>query len=143
MKQGADTDGLPAVTLAGESYFVARTPLRHRIAIALLQPKINALVQRFKAAFPDPAAIAPGEGFDLGEDEFFAMVDVVSHGLVPLYPGATREALLDADIAFEELYAAWPVVAAQAASRRHAAGEALATNITPGSSGESSSPSSP
>lgn len=155
LKDGADTVGLPAITLAGEQYFVPRLQLRHRIKVQLLLPRLRAIsklaIDAFGIAEGDSKedrerkikqAVASGASFELAEDDYLALVDAASQGLLALYPGATREALLSEPIDFEELYAAWPVVVNQAASRRHAAGEALATNNTPGNSGESSSPNS-
>jgi hypothetical protein len=153
LKEGAETDGLPTITLAGEKYFVARLPLRHRIAVSKLLPKALAVGVRLREAVgvaqdaaPDDVkrAIAAGRGasFEIAEEDYLAVVDIVSRGLLALYPGATREALLDEPIDTEELFAAWPIVVDQGASRRHAAGEALATSSSPASSGESSSPNS-
>lgn len=142
LKDGAETDGLPSITLAGERYFVPRLALRHRMAVSLLQPKVNALIQRFREAFPDPEDIKPGVTFEFAEDDYLAMVDIVSHGIIGLYPDAKRDALLDQPIEFEELYAAWPIVVEQGASRRPVTGEAVATSLSGQTTGADSSQTS-
>lgn len=119
LKAGAETEGLPTITLAGESYFIARQPLRHRIAAAMLLPKIRSIIGRL----PKEDEVSADTVVTFDEADYMVLVDFVRHGLAPLYPDITREALLDAPIEFEELFAAWPVVLAQGASRRHAAGE--------------------
>lgn len=131
-KDGADTAGLPTITLAGEQYFVPRLTMRHRIAVSLLmQSTVGPLIKRF----PRLDDIKAGATFEFAEDEYLALIDVVSHGLLGLYPAATRDALLDMLIEFDELFAAWPVVLDQGMSRRHAAGEALATGNTAATTG--------
>jgi hypothetical protein len=139
LKDGAETEGLPTITLAGSAYFVARLPLRNRIKIAGLVPKVLLIQEHLLAALglaagatPDEIkqaiAAKPGVKVDIPEDSYVAMVDVVSQGLLPLYPGATRDELLDQPIDFEDLHAAWPIVVDQGASRRPPEGEALATS---------------
>lgn len=129
---------LPMITLAGDSYWIARLPLRHRIAVSLLMPKIKAIIERF----PRPEDIKAGATVEISEDDYNVLIDLVSHGLRKLYPAATREALLDEPIAFEELFAAWPVIVQQAASRRPAAGEVEAPVSSMNDTGASSSPTS-
>ena len=136
IKQDAETEGLPTITLGGRSYFVARLPLRHRINISLLMPRL----QSFMKGFPKPEEIKAGAVFEFAEEHYRVLIDIVSNGLLKLYPAATRDALLDEEIEFEELFAAWPVVVQQAASRRAAAGEAEATSSPTPPIGASSSP---
>lgn len=143
LREGAETEGLPTITLAGHAYFVPRLALRHRIAVALLLPKVLASLRELPKPEEIKDRILDGTlSLELSVESYGAMADVVSHGLIALYPEATREALLDQPIEFEELAAAWQVVVEQGKSRRHAAGEALATNSSPRDSGESSSPTS-
>jgi hypothetical protein len=141
LREGADTDGLPVITLAGEPYFVARLPLGNRIKVQLALPKVAAYQARLAPLIEDIKAGKVTQ-FELAEDEYLALVDIISNGLLPLYPTATRQAVLAQPIDFDELFAAWPVVVKQGASRSHAAGEALATSNTPENSGTGSSPTS-
>ena len=134
LKEDADTEGLPTITLAGESYFVPRLRLRERIVISGLAPKVKAIADRVKAI-----AAEGGERLHLSEEEYDVLIEVVRLGLVKLYPSVTSEDLLDEPIDFEELFAAYPVIILQGSSRRAGAGEGTATSQTP-SSGEGSSP---
>src|SRR5579872_199799 len=139
LKQGAVTEGLPTITLAGHPYLVPRLRLRERIAIARLAPKVKAISEKF----PSKEALAAGAMIDLSEDDYLVMVDVAKHALAALYPSVTRDDLLNETIEFDELFAAYPVIVAQGMSRRASAadpeGEAKATSQT-NSSGEGSSP---
>jgi hypothetical protein len=137
IKDGASTEGLPTITLAGETYFVERLRLRYRINVSLLTPKLQAFLKEF----PKPEDIKAGTTFEFAEEHFRVLLDIVSNGLLGLYPGATRDALLNEMIEFEELFAAWPVVLQQGASRSPPAGEVLAASLT-NTTGASSSPTS-
>lgn len=135
LREGAETEGLPTITLAGEKYFIPRLELRHRITVALLLPKMRDISARARATFgiseqataeevKQQIAAAVGKTFEFSEDDYNAYLDIISAGLRGLYPSATREALLGEPIDFEELYVAWPVIVQQGASRRPPAGEA-------------------
>jgi hypothetical protein len=129
LKEGAETSGLPTISLAGEAYFVARLPLRRTIAIAALMPKVTPALQKVAAGAGDDADFAP-------------MIEVVRQALLPLYPGLTSDELLDLPIDIGELDAALPVIVSQASSRRAVpAGEAEATSGAP-TTGENSSQTS-
>lgn len=134
IKAGAVTEGLPQIQLAGVPYFVAKLPLRARIAIATLAPKVKAILERF----PSKEALEAGAVVNIPEEDYLLLVEIARHGLATLYPTITRDDLLNEPIDFDELFAAYPVIINQGMSRRaRETGEATATNP---STGEGSSP---
>lgn len=135
LKEGAETEGLPTINLAGLPYHVGSLRLRERIAVAALAPRVKAIV----AKLPSAEEMKQGATATMSEDDYLILVDVIRHGLVKLYPAVTRDSLLDEQIDLNELFAAYPVIVAQGTSRRASTGEAQATSPTP-SSGEGSSP---
>lgn len=129
LQEGAQTEGLPTITLGGKSYFVGRARLEQRIEIALLMRTVVELGKKLpKVADPQagltPEQVAQFYG-NISRDDYFALVDIIVLGLTRLYPTVTRaDILADEDIETSELLSAWPVVVNQAASRRPPAGEA-------------------
>ena len=137
LKEGANTEGLPTISLGGTPYFIPRLSLRSRIAIATLLPKLNAVIKRMPTKDEIIAGVLP----QINEGDFDALIDVVRHALSDLYPKATRDDILDIPMDVIELLNVTPVIIAQGSSRRVAAGEALATGPS-NSTGEGSSPNS-
>jgi hypothetical protein len=138
LKEGAETEGLPTITLDGEPYFVARLPLRSRIGITAVLPKIGEAIKKL----PGIDAIQAGATVEFPEDVSLAFVDVIYFGLKPLYPKITREDVLDIPTDLLELMAAIPIIAAQGRSRRIPAGEPQATSLSTNPTGAASSPTS-
>lgn len=132
LKEGEVTKDLPTITLADKPYYVARLRLRERIAIAQFVPKVRALLTKMQG-------MIGGTIQDLSADDYLLMVDVTCLALKRLYPTITRDDLLDEEVEFDELFAAYPTIVKQGTSRRASEGEAEATSLT-NTSGESSSP---
>lgn len=135
IKEGASTDGLPAIVLGEETLYVPRLKLRHRIAVATHMSKVIAAVNKFKES----------DGQEFNPADITAMLDMFREALLGLYPKLTVDDLLDLDTDFAELTAAIPVIARQATSRRAAAGDAgepEAASATTRETGPGSSPTS-
>ena len=135
LKDGASIEGLPTITLAGKPYYVTRLRLRERIPIATLAKKVKAIVEKL----PTKEALAGGAEIGLTDDDYLTLVEVIRLSLVALYPSVTTDDLLNEEVEFDELFAAYPTIIAQGTSRRAPAGEATATSQT-SVSGDGSSP---
>jgi hypothetical protein len=133
LKSGAETAGLPTITLGGEAFYIARLPLRRILAIVGLLPKVNATLAKL------PKVLA-GE-VEFGDSDYAPVLETVRQALLPLYPGATADDLLDRPIVLAEINAAIPVIVAQGSSGSAPSGEALATGLSL-PTGASSSPTS-
>jgi hypothetical protein len=116
LKEGAVTGDLPTIKLAGASYFVAPLLFRQTVANMPLMPKALALARKFEQlgdAVKNDTAVP-----EFSAADFDPLVDLVVNGLVRLYPGATRDDLLDSNLKPIELLQALPVVIAQSGGKK-------------------------
>jgi hypothetical protein len=116
LKEGAETEGLPTITLGGKAYFVAPLLLRQKIANMPLVSRALGLARKFVelAAAVDDSRPAP----EFSEADFEPLIGFVVNGLRRLYPTVTRDDLLDSDLAPIELINAVPVIIAQSGGRK-------------------------
>jgi hypothetical protein len=140
LKEGAETTGLPTITLAGKPYYIARLVLREIIAVSVLMPKVSATLQKFPKTKEEIATAT----LTFEDGDFEPMIDLVRCGLRRLYPAVTREILLEMEIEIIELVTAVHVIVEQSGGKRTDAdaGELAAANDSTSSTGASSSPTS-